>query len=55
MAALEDGDRHSTGPGIDGLDLRREFASAHPDLPVIVMTAHSDLDSAAFIRRNGAV
>ncbi len=33
-------------PGIDGLDLMSRVRAAHPDLPVIVMTAHSDLDSA---------
>ncbi len=33
-------------PGIDGLDLMARVREAHPDLPVIVMTAHSDLDSA---------
>ena len=33
-------------PGIDGLDLMAKVREVHPELPVIVMTAHSDLDSA---------
>jgi len=41
-------------PGIDGLDLLRQLASEHPDLPVIIMTAHSDLDSAVSAFDGGA-
>jgi len=41
-------------PGIDGLDLLRQVTSAHPDLPVIIMTAHSDLDSAVSAFDRGA-
>lgn len=41
-------------PGIDGLDLLRQVTSAHPDLPVIIMTAHSDLDSAVSAFDGGA-
>ena len=33
-------------PGSSGIDLLREVRVAHPTLPVIVMTAHSDLPSA---------
>jgi len=33
-------------PGIDGLQLLREIHSNRPDIPVIITTAHSDLDSA---------
>ena len=33
-------------PGLDGLDLLNEIKKGYPELPVIVMTAHSDLDSA---------
>jgi CheY-like chemotaxis protein len=33
-------------PGIDGLDLLRQITGRYPGLPVIIMTAHSDLDSA---------
>lgn len=41
-------------PGIDGLDLMARLREAHPDLPVIVMTAHSDLDSAVASYQGGA-
>jgi len=41
-------------PGIDGLDLLRRITAAHPDLPVIIMTAHSDLDSAVSAFHGGA-
>jgi two-component system nitrogen regulation response regulator GlnG len=33
-------------PGIDGLKLLKRINDSHPDLPVIITTAHSDLDSA---------
>lgn len=33
-------------PGSSGIDLLREVRVQHPTLPVIVMTAHSDLPSA---------
>ncbi|MGR9106398.1 MAG: nitrogen regulation protein NR(I) [Gammaproteobacteria bacterium] len=41
-------------PGIDGLDLMSRLQSAHPDLPVIIMTAHSDLESAVSAFHGGA-
>lgn len=41
-------------PGIDGLDLLRQLTSEHPGLPVIIMTAHSDLDSAVSAFDGGA-
>ena len=41
-------------PGIDGLDLLRKLTSKYPDLPVIIMTAHSDLDSAVSAFDGGA-
>jgi len=41
-------------PGIDGLDLLRQLTSEHPSLPVIIMTAHSDLDSAVSAFDGGA-
>ncbi|MBZ9567099.1 nitrogen regulation protein NR(I) [Modicisalibacter tunisiensis] len=41
-------------PGLDGLDLMARLREAHPDLPVIVMTAHSDLDSAVASYQGGA-
>jgi two-component system nitrogen regulation response regulator GlnG len=33
-------------PGRSGLDLLKEIQMSRPGLPVIVMTAHSDLDAA---------
>jgi len=33
-------------PGMDGLALMELIQTSYPDLPVIIMTAHSDLDSA---------
>ena len=41
-------------PGADGLELLSALKTSHPDLPVIVMTAHSDLDSAVSSIRSGA-
>ncbi|WP_277811387.1 nitrogen regulation protein NR(I) [Chromohalobacter canadensis] len=41
-------------PGLDGLDLMARIRESHPDLPVIVMTAHSDLDSAVASYQGGA-
>ncbi len=41
-------------PGIDGLELLRRIQQRCPDLPVIVMTAHSDLDSAVASLHGGA-
>ncbi|PMR77118.1 nitrogen regulation protein NR(I) [Billgrantia endophytica] len=41
-------------PGIDGLDLMSRVREVHPDLPVIVMTAHSDLESAVASYQGGA-
>jgi two-component system nitrogen regulation response regulator GlnG len=41
-------------PGIDGLDLLRQITARYPDLPVIIMTAHSDLDSAVSAFHGGA-
>ncbi|GHB32154.1 nitrogen regulation protein NR(I) [Salinicola rhizosphaerae] len=41
-------------PGLDGLDLMARIRQNHPDLPVIVMTAHSDLDSAVASYQGGA-
>ncbi len=41
-------------PGIDGLDLLRQVTSNYPGLPVIIMTAHSDLDSAVSAFDGGA-
>ena len=41
-------------PGIDGLALLGQLRTAHPDLPVIITTAHSDLDSAVASYEEGA-
>lgn len=41
-------------PGIDGLELLGRMKAEHPELPVIVMTAHSDLDSAVQSYQGGA-
>ncbi|MAT65220.1 MAG: nitrogen regulation protein NR(I) [Gammaproteobacteria bacterium] len=41
-------------PGIDGLDLLNQVRERYPDLPVIIMTAHSDLDSAVSAYEGGA-
>ena len=37
-------------PGMDGLALLKQIKQRHPMLPVIIMTAHSDLDAAAIAR-----
>ncbi|MEJ2130528.1 MAG: nitrogen regulation protein NR(I) [Gammaproteobacteria bacterium] len=41
-------------PGIDGLELLDRLRSRCPDVPVIIMTAHSDLDSAVQSYQAGA-
>ena len=41
-------------PGIDGLELLKNIQMHYPDLPVIVMTAHSDLESAVSAFHGGA-
>ena len=41
-------------PGIDGLELLDQIQNQYPDLPVIIMTAHSDLDSAVTSFNKGA-
>ncbi|PJC85066.1 nitrogen regulation protein NR(I) [Vibrio sp. HA2012] len=41
-------------PGIDGLDLLHQVHSKYPNLPVIIMTAHSDLDAAVNAYQKGA-
>ena len=41
-------------PGHSGLELLTQIRQNHPDLPVIVMTAHSDLDSAVAAYQGGA-
>ncbi len=41
-------------PGTDGLELLDMIHLSHPELPVIIMTAHSDLDSAVSAYQGGA-
>ncbi len=41
-------------PGINGLELLEGIHTSHPELPVIIMTAHSDLDSAVSAYQGGA-
>lgn len=42
-------------PGTDGLTLLREAKAAHPELPVIVMSAFTDVATTAAAYREGAV
>ena len=41
-------------PGMDGLEMLERIHVDYPDLPIIIMTAHSDLDSAVASYRGGA-
>lgn len=41
-------------PGIDGLALLDKIHTKHPQLPIIITTAHSDLDSAVAAYQGGA-
>ena len=41
-------------PGMNGLELLKQIKLSHPELPIIVMTAHSDLDSAVSSFQGGA-
>ena len=41
-------------PGMSGLELLERIGQGRPDLPVIIMTAHSDLDSAVSAYQGGA-
>jgi len=41
-------------PGIGGLELLEQIGNTYPKLPVIIMTAHSDLDSAVSAYKGGA-
>lgn len=41
-------------PGINGLELLSTIQEQHPQLPIIIMTAHSDLDSAVSSYSRGA-
>jgi len=41
-------------PGIDGLELMQKIHQRYPHIPIIIMTAHSDLDSAVNAYQSGA-
>jgi two-component system nitrogen regulation response regulator GlnG len=41
-------------PDMDGLELMERLGRSHPDIPAIVITAHSDLDSAVAAYQSGA-
>ncbi len=41
-------------PGMDGFSLLEKIKQTYPELPVIIMTAHSDLDSAVSAYHSGA-
>ena len=41
-------------PGMDGFALMEKIKASYPELPVIIMTAHSDLDSAVSAYHSGA-
>lgn len=41
-------------PGIDGLQLLKRIHADQPDIPIIITTAHSDLDSAVAAYQGGA-
>lgn len=41
-------------PQMDGITLLAEINKSHPDIPIIIMTAHSDLDSAVSAYQKGA-
>lgn len=41
-------------PGMDGLSLLKQIQTDHPNLPIIIITAHSDLDSAVSAYEGGA-
>ena len=41
-------------PGASGIELLQNIKTSHPGLPVIIMTAYSDLDSAVSAFQGGA-
>lgn len=41
-------------PGLDGFGVLKRMQESHPHIPVIIMTAHSDLDSAVASYKGGA-
>ena len=41
-------------PGMDGMTLLKKLQQSHPDIPIIIMTAHSDLESTVSAYEGGA-
>ena len=41
-------------PGMSGLELAQQLHQSHPEVPCIIMTAHTDLDSALASYESGA-
>ncbi len=41
-------------PGINGIDLLKKMQMEYPEIPIIIMTAHSDLESAVSAYQGGA-
>ena len=41
-------------PGMDGIELLTQLKKSHPEIPVIITTAHSDLDSAVVSYEEGS-
>ena len=41
-------------PGMDGFELLKNLRDKYPELPIIIMTAHSDLESAVSAFHGGA-
>lgn len=41
-------------PGIDGMELLNRIKQQYPEIPIIIMTAHSDLESAVSAYKSGA-
>ena len=42
-------------PGMNGLELQRQFAASHMSIPVIFITAHGDEEALVRARNGGAV
>ena len=41
-------------PGLDGLEVQKQLKELRPDLPVVMISGHGDLDTAVLAVRNGA-
>ncbi len=59
LSALDDDCPHAIisdirMPEMDGFELLKRIQRIHPELPVIIMTAHSDMDSAVLAYEKGA-